>query len=319
MRGPNPAALLFLFWLRTAPRNNQPPTVRRQPPPTAHRQPPPTATHPPPTHVDHEAESVPVKLRFCWRCEPSSFVPPFEDSPAPGVAPVLRSVPTQSAGAAPVRHGEHPQVHGGGLVRPPERRRLRARDPADHPRGGRHHAARGPLPSEAVRQQLPLAEGGALLEDLRRQADVGGVRVGAAGGGGAKGPVAGGGGARRTACPKGNAARRDDRSMAGERAAKTATRPPQQPARPRDTNHWAPLTRKQHQQEHRGRQNAGDPTQHAKGRTGDCPSPTECHAGGRVVGGGGLVIDQRGFGWQLLVSSSNLYSPVEPPTIPCPL
>ena len=74
-----------------------PPTANRQPPPTANRhqpptanghQPPPTANrHQPPTIVQHrfcgvvscpcvahEAESVPVNVRFCWRDEPP---PPF--------------------------------------------------------------------------------------------------------------------------------------------------------------------------------------------------------------------------------------------------
>ena len=79
--------------------------------------------------------------------------------------------------------------------------------------------------------------------------------------------------------------------------AKTAKRPPQQPAQPqyanywapltckrhtmphpaqpRHTSHWAPRTRKRHQQEHRPqrRTERSDPTQHAKGRTGDCPGP----------------------------------------------
>ena len=81
--------------------NRQPlPTAHRQPPPTAnhqplspptthHRQPPTTNRHQPPTIVqycfcgvvscpclDHEAESVPAKARFCWRYEsPPSFPP----------------------------------------------------------------------------------------------------------------------------------------------------------------------------------------------------------------------------------------------------
>jgi len=47
------------------------------------------------------------------------------------------------------------------------------------------------------------------------------------------------------------------------------------PAQPRHTNYWAPLTRKRHQQEHRPQRptERSDPTQHAKGRTGDCPGP----------------------------------------------
>ena len=46
-------------------------------------------------------------------------------------------------------------------------------------------------------------------------------------------------------------------------------------AQPRHTNYWAPRTRKRHQQEHRPQRptERSDPTQHAKGRTGDCPGP----------------------------------------------
>ena len=77
--------------------------------------------------------------------------------------------------------------------------------------------------------------------------------------------------------------------------AKTVKRPPQQPAHPQHANYWAPLTRKRHtmphsaqpqhtnhwaprmrkrhQQEHRPQRptESSNPTQHAKGRTGDCP------------------------------------------------
>ena len=50
---------------------------------------------------------------------------------------------------------------------------------------------------------------------------------------------------------------------------------PPHPAQPQHTNHWAPRTRKRHQQEHRPQRltERSDPTQHAKGRTGDCPGP----------------------------------------------
>ena len=46
-------------------------------------------------------------------------------------------------------------------------------------------------------------------------------------------------------------------------------------AQPQHTNCWAPRTRKRHQQEHRPQRptERSDPTQHAKGRTGDCPGP----------------------------------------------
>ena len=45
------------------------------------------------------------------------------------------------------------------------------------------------------------------------------------------------------------------------------------PAQPQHTNYWAPRKRKRHQQEHRPQRptESSDPTQHAKGRTGDCP------------------------------------------------
>ena len=95
--------------------------------------------------------------------------------------------------------------------------------------------------------------------------------------------------------------------------AKTGKRPPQQPAQPkyahywapltrkrhilphpaqpRHTNHWAPRTRKRHQQEHRPQRptERSDPTQHAKGRPGDCPGPRKETTTQRNVtqGGGG--------------------------------
>ena len=90
--------------------------------------------------------------------------------------------------------------------------------------------------------------------------------------------------------------------------AKTVKRPPQQPprpqyanywapltpkrhtmphpAQPQHTNHWAPRTRKQHQQEHRLQRQteSSNPTQHAEGRTGDCPGPLkETTRWGRMV------------------------------------
>ena len=83
----------------------------------------------------------------------------------------------------------------------------------------------------------------------------------------------------------------------GVGTAKTVKLPPQQLAQPQYANYWAPLTRKRHilphsaqrqhtnrwaprtrrrhQQEHRPQRptESSDPTQHAKGRTGDCPGP----------------------------------------------
>ena len=64
-------------------------------------------------------------------------------------------------------------------------------------------------------------------------------------------------------------------------------------AQPQHTNHWAPRTWKQHQQEHRPQRptESSDPTQHAKGRTGDCPGPRKGTTTRRNVtqgGGGGI-------------------------------
>ena len=82
----------------------------------------------------------------------------------------------------------------------------------------------------------------------------------------------------------------------GAWTAKTVKRPRQQPAHPQYANYWVPLThkwhiiphsaqpqhtnywalrtRKQQQQEHRPQQpTESNPTQHAKGRTGDHPGP----------------------------------------------
>ena len=79
--------------------------------------------------------------------------------------------------------------------------------------------------------------------------------------------------------------------------AKTVNRPRQQPAHPQYANYWAPLTRKRHTMPHpaqpwhtnhwaprtwnRHQQGhwpqrpteSSNPTQHAKGRMGDCPGP----------------------------------------------
>ena len=68
---------------------------------------------------------------------------------------------------------------------------------------------------------------------------------------------------------------------------------PPHPAQPRHTNYWAPRTRKRHPQEHRPQRptERSDPTQHAKGRPGDCPGPRKGATTGRNVtqgGGGGI-------------------------------
>ena len=67
---------------------------------------------------------------------------------------------------------------------------------------------------------------------------------------------------------------------------------PPHPAQPRHTKYWAPRTRKQHQQEHRPQRPSerSDPTQHAKGRTGDCPGPRkETTTRRHVTRGAGLT------------------------------
>ena len=98
----------------------------------------------------------------------------------------------------------------------------------------------------------------------------------------------------------------------GAWAAKTVKQPPQQRAHPQYTNYWAPLTRKRHtmphlaqpqhtnywaprtrkrhQQEHRPQRptESSDPTQHAKGRTGDRPGPRKETATRRNVTQGAI-------------------------------
>ena len=68
---------------------------------------------------------------------------------------------------------------------------------------------------------------------------------------------------------------------------------PPHSAQPRHTNHWAPRTRKRHQQEHRPQRptERSDPAQHAKGRTGDCPGPRKETTTRRTVTQGGGVAD----------------------------
>ena len=75
----------------------------------------------------------------------------------------------------------------------------------------------------------------------------------------------------------------------GEWAAKTGKQPRHQPPHPRSANYWAPLTRTRNQREHRPQRptERSDPTQHAKGRTGDCPGPRKETATRRNVTQGG--------------------------------
>ena len=54
-------------------------------------------------------------------------------------------------------------------------------------------------------------------------------------------------------------------------------------------NHWAARTRKRHQHNHRPQRltESSDPTQHAKGRTGDCPGPRKGATTRRTLTQGG--------------------------------
>ena len=98
----------------------------------------------------------------------------------------------------------------------------------------------------------------------------------------------------------------------GTWTAKTVKQPGQQPAHPQYANYWAPLTRKRHtmphsaqpqhtnywrarkrhQQEHRPQRltKRSNPTQHAKGRTGDCPGPRKGATTRRNVTQGGVIL-----------------------------
>ena len=67
-------------------------------------------------------------------------------------------------------------------------------------------------------------------------------------------------------------------------------------AQSQHTNYWAPRTRKRHQQEHRPQRptESSDPTQHAKGRTGDRPGPRKGATTRRnVTQGGGVLFTTR--------------------------
>ena len=79
-------------------------------------------------------------------------------------------------------------------------------------------------------------------------------------------------------------------------------------AQPQHTNYWAPRTRKRHQQEHRPQRptESSDPTQHAKGRTGDRPGPRKGATTRRNVTQGGLPsrLSERGVRLYALVCVS---------------
>ena len=80
------------------------------------------------------------------------------------------------------------------------------------------------------------------------------------------------------------------RQLLGAADAQRHTMP--HPAQPQHTNYWAPRTRKRHQQEHRPQRptKSSNPTQHAKGRTGDCPGPRKGATTRRNVTQGGGVL-----------------------------
>ena len=58
-------------------------------------------------------------------------------------------------------------------------------------------------------------------------------------------------------------------------------------AQPQHTNYWAPRTRKRHQPQRPTE--SSNPTQHAKGRTGDCPGPHKGATTRRNVTQGGTI------------------------------
>ena len=98
---------------------------------------------------------------------------------------------------------------------------------------------------------------------------------------------------------------------------------PPHPAQPQHTNHWAPRTRKRHQQEHQPQRptERSDPTQHAKGRTGDRPGPRKGATTGRNVtrGGGADAKKQDAAGLCLHVSRFHhrpVLLPKQPPPPP---
>ena len=66
-------------------------------------------------------------------------------------------------------------------------------------------------------------------------------------------------------------------------------------AQPQHANYWAPRTRKRHQQEHRPQRptESSDPTQHAKGRTGDRPGPRKGATTRRNVTQGGRGVPRK--------------------------
>ena len=98
----------------------------------------------------------------------------------------------------------------------------------------------------------------------------------------------GGGGTRRTSCPRKHSEAGGGRpGCGGDWQQRPYNDPRNNQHNPQYANYWAPLRRQRHHKAHRprGPTESSDPTQHAEGRTGDCPGPrkdnaTECHTGG---------------------------------------
>ena len=91
----------------------------------------------------------------------------------------------------------------------------------------------------------------------------------------------------------GNAARHvvDDQDAEGSGQRSPSNDPHNNQHNPQCANYWAPLPQKRHHKEHGPQRptERSDPTQHVKGRTGDCPGPRKGTATQRDVtpGGGG--------------------------------
>ena len=65
----------------------------------------------------------------------------------------------------------------------------------------------------------------------------------------------------------------DELDVKGSGQQNRKTTPANKQHNPQCANYWAPLTRQRHHEEHwlQWPSQSIDPTQHAKGRTGDCP------------------------------------------------
>ena len=94
-------------------------------------------------------------------------------------------------------------------------------------------------------------------------------------------------------------------------------------AQSQHANYWAPRTRKRHQQqEHRPQRptESSDPTQHAKGRTGDRPGPRKGATTRRNVTQGGVTVSGSTAAAQSHVEARSSRRPMElilPPQLTC--